>query len=423
MEIGIGPLSYTVLTLLTGVPVFAGVGYLSALLIASFGGRGASGKAGLRREKGGAVSFPWRRSVIIIPAHNEEPVIAGTLQSLMAQDLPADRFSIVVVADNCTDQTAAIARAEGATVMERHNREERGKGYALAWAMERLLADTSLEAFVFVDADTVAAPDFLRLLLQQLWERRDAAGRCALQCRYGVLNPGDGWRAGLMDAAFALINHIRPLGADRLGLSIDLKGNGMAFTREVMTVAPWSGRSITEDIDYGLDLLENHGVRVGYVPEARVDAQMPTDGAPAGTQRDRWENGRRLLRRRALPLFQAGLRRGDIRLIEAGLRMALPPLAEQCVLSLCWTVFVVAGVLFGWLPGSPAMWWLLASLPVAGLLFYVLVGLRLSGANASVYLSLLRAPFYAAWKLLRKGPKSGDSEWVRTERALKGRSG
>lgn len=358
---------------------------------------------------------------VIVPAHDEEPVIAATIQSLRAMEASDTEVRVLVIADNCTDRTATIAREHGAVVWERTNPAERGKGYALAWAVERLLAEPEpSDAFVIVDADTVVAPDFLRHLTRHLDAGQDAQGRCAVQGRYGVLNENEGWRAALMGGAFDLVNHVRPLGLATLGLSVDLKGNGMGFTRAVLQAAPWSGRSITEDLDYGLDLLENHGIVVGYAPEARVRAQMPTDAAAAASQRDRWEKGRRLLiRQRALPLLAAGLRRWDLRLFEAGARLLVPPFAELFALCLLWSAAALAGVAFGLLP-KPFLY-AAALLPVA-LVVYLLTGLRAAGASREAFAALLYAPAYAAWKFARYAVSSFTSrspEWVRTRRNAK----
>ena len=182
------------------------------------------------------------RLAVLIPAHDEELVLASTLLSLRAQDFPADRFEMIVVADNCTDSTAEIARAHGVSVWERQNLAQRGKGWALAWATQKLLTrETPPDAVVIIDADTHAAPDFLTRMADALKTRTDTRGFCAIQGRYGVLNADEGWRAALMAGAFDLFNHVKPLGRDALGLSVGLKGNGMAFTRALLEAAPWRG--------------------------------------------------------------------------------------------------------------------------------------------------------------------------------------
>ena len=354
--------------------------------------------------------------VVLIPAHDEALTLGATLASLAAQDrLPAE---VIVIADNCTDETARIARESGATVWERTVPDRRGKGYALAWAVERALDITPNPnngepspndppiiggkgvIFAILDADTRADPGFCREISRAL-ETADA-----VQGRYGVLSPEDGWRVGLMAAAFALVNHVRPLGADRLGGFVGLKGNGMGFTRETLEKVRWRGDSVTEDLDFALDLALA-GVKVRYAPLARVAAQMPTGAAPAATQRRRWEGGRlRLLQTRALPMLRAGK-------LGAALELVVPPLAELVLLLAFWGALGVAS-------GSLALqvWW---ALGVLGLALYLACGLLVSRVGAAVWLALLRAPFYVFWKLALRltGPR-GQGEWVRTARDAKG---
>ena len=207
--------------------------------------------------------------VVLIPAHDEELSLGATLASLAAQDAPP--AEIVVIADNCTDGTARIAREAGATVWERTDPQRRGKGYALAWAVERVLDITprpnngepegkspviggkGVMTFAVLDADTQADPSFCRELCAAL-QSADA-----VQGRYGVLSPDDGWRVGLMAAAFALVNHVRPLGADRLGGFVGLKGNGMGFTRETLEKVSWRGESVTH---YGTVSVRKDGAAI-----------------------------------------------------------------------------------------------------------------------------------------------------------------
>lgn len=364
--------------------------------------------------------------VVLVPAHDEALVLDASLASLAQQDYPAARYEIVVVADNCTDSTAGIARARGATVWERTDTAQRGKGYALDWAIAQLLArPLPADAFVIMDADTWAAPDFLSHINTRLMAQTDARGLCALQGRYGVLNKAEGWRAALMSAAFDLVNHVRPLGRDRLGLSVGLKGNGMAFTRKTLARVRWHGDSLTEDLDFALDLARAQNLRVGYAPEARVWAQMPTSGAQAASQRRRWEQGRRhSVRALALPLLWEGISRGRPLLIDSALDLLLPPLAELSGLLLFWLALIGFGVSHHILP-HPALWKGAGAIALMGWFAYVLGGLRLAGASREAYLALLRAPFYMAWKVMlaltgrRAKPSAAHSapEWVRTARA------
>jgi 1,2-diacylglycerol 3-beta-glucosyltransferase len=362
---------------------------------------------------------------VIVPAHDEELVLAGTLDSLSKQEYPLECFEVVVVADNCADTTAALASSHGVTVLERTHAQDLGKGYALNHAVAHLLSQPAPpEGFVIVDADTWVAPDFLARMSARLQSGGGADSYAAWQGRYGVLNFGESWRAGLMAAAFDLVNHVKPLGREALKLSVGLKGNGMAFTRAVAAAQPWPGGSLTEDLDYGLELARRLGLRVGYAHEARVLAQMPTEAAQAGSQRSRWERGRfKMVRERALPLVWEGLRERNRLLLDMGLDLMVPPLAELGALTLAWFSLVLLGTATHLLP-HPAIWLVSAALTGAGLLAYILGGLRVAGAPPEAYTALLRAPFYAAWKfalafsrMARKRPDAGVDEWVRTERA------
>jgi cellulose synthase/poly-beta-1,6-N-acetylglucosamine synthase-like glycosyltransferase len=404
-----------------GLVILTSVGYLLVLLSAAFLAKRERRPSGTVLPD--AASAP--RMAVVIPAHNEELVLAATLASLASQDYPRERFEVVVVADNCTDATAAIARAHGAQVLERTNRAERGKGYALDWAIAHLLAAPApADAFVIVDADTWTAPNFLTQMASPLVSDPDMHGRCALQGRYRVLNSEEGWRAALMGAAFDLCNHVKLLGQARLGLSVGLKGNGMAFTRAVLEGARWGG-SITEDIDFGLELLRRHGVRVRYVPDALVRAQMPTGVQAASTQRERWEMGRyRLLRERAVPLFWEGLKQRNALLCDAGLSLMVPPLAELTALLMLWGGTVALGEWMHLLPGDWE-WNGAFALAALGLLTYVVGGLAVADAPADAYRALLKAPGYTLWKLGRyaicglktlSSPKRESAEWVRTAR-------
>jgi cellulose synthase/poly-beta-1,6-N-acetylglucosamine synthase-like glycosyltransferase len=161
---------------------------------------------------------------------------------------------------------------------------------------------------------------------------------------------------------------------------------------------PWSGESVTEDLDYALDL-DRAGVRVRYIPEARVAAQMPVDTRAASTQRRRWESGRTALLTRVGGLVRAGR-------LWAALDLLVPPLGELCALVLLW------GLLTPLCPLEIALWWAGAA---SGLLLYVLGGLLVSGASGRVWLALICAPFYVAWKLAQRLARPS-REWIRTER-------
>jgi len=339
---------------------------------------------------------------LLVPAHDEEGTILPTLRSLLALDYPRDRFRVVVIADNCTDSTAEVARAAGATVLERHEKEKRGKGYALAWAIPQLNADA--DAVVIVDADCRVSVSLLRSL-----EARFAEGASVVQVRYCVGNPEDSPTAALRFAAFALMNTVRPLGKAALGLSSGLFGTGMAFRTDVLRRIPWQSSSLLEDGEQHLRLVAA-GEVVVFAPEATVDSAMPTTPAGARDQQLRWEGGRLQLVRDWTPrLLRQGLARRDRVQLHAALEPLVPPQSLLLVAH-------VAGAIIA--APSPRLR-RLAAINIVAQATFVLGGLALVHAPPLVWLALLSTPKLVASKLsvyatlLRHGPPR---VWVRTLR-------
>ena len=177
--------------------------------------------------------LPRLRFDVVVPAHDEEAEIARTVESLLALDYPRELFRVVVIADNCRDHTAARAAAAGAQVMVRNEPEHRGKGYALAHAFGRSLAEDFADAVVVVDADTVVSSNLLTA-----FAGRFETGAAVVQADYGVRNPRSSWRTRMMTIALATFHGVRSLARERLGLSCGLRGNGMGFSRAVLRAQP-----------------------------------------------------------------------------------------------------------------------------------------------------------------------------------------
>src|SRR5215211_3370569 len=203
------------LLLLLAVWLAAVAAYLLLLTVAALWGRR------LRPPSGQT----WQRFAILIPAHDEEALLDRLLASLALLDYPADRYTVCVVADNCSDRTAELGRVGGARVFERQDRVQQGKGFALRWLIERLQTDGEhFDAYVVLDADTVVAPNLLRA-----FDARLSAGAQVVQAYYAVLNAHAAPTAALRTAALAAVHYLRPLGRLALHLSCGLKGNGMCF--------------------------------------------------------------------------------------------------------------------------------------------------------------------------------------------------
>ncbi|MDE3009745.1 MAG: glycosyltransferase [Pseudomonadota bacterium] len=344
---------------------------------------------------------------VVVPAHDEAAGIAAAIASLRALAWPQHAVRVVVVADNCSDDTAAIARDAGAQVIERHDDRLRGKGYALAFAFEHLLAEGWAQALVVIDADSEVDAHLLQALAARL-----AVGAEAIQTHYGVTNANAAWRTRLMAIALGAFHRLRSRARERLGLSCGIRGNGWCVTPQALQRVPYRAFSLAEDAEFGIDL-GLAGLRVHYVDEAEVRAEMVTGEAAARSQRQRWEHGRGGLIRSRLP-----------RLLKASCSPARRvPLDLACdLLVLPLSSLVLASMLLLGLGGAlttagadrlallPGLFCLLAAT------LYVLRGWQLSGVGARGAFDLAGAPVYIAWKLLLKLRPHAADKWVRTTR-------
>lgn len=357
------------------------------------------------RDKNNPANF-----AILIPAHNEQGVLNALLDSLSQLVYPRDRFTVCVVADNCTDDTATLARASGwVRVYERFDAEKRGKGFALNWIMQRLEEEQQkLDAYVILDADSVVIPTFLQSMSREL-----ARGARALQGCNTVLNVTDSPSTALRWLALTLMNHVRPLGRNGLGVSSNLSGNGMCLSRALLQCYPWQAFSLAEDYQYYLTLIE-HGERVRYVPDAVVRSQMPTTFSQMRTQDIRWESssGGESKWRVVARLLKAGLKHRDFARLEAIGELLTPPLSLLIGTSL---LALVLSFIVQSLPEIA-----IGLLLVAGLVGYIATALYLMRPSPVIYKALFHAPGFMLWKLwvifvLRRSKKH-IGEWVRTSR-------
>jgi len=350
------------------------------------------------------------RFVIVIPSHDEELNIVPVVEGLLTLDYPEQLVDVVVVADNCSDETAGRARAAGAQVIERVDAERVGKGFALQDSFAELLTwDQRYDAFVVLDADSIVSPNLL-----SSFDTKLAAGKHVIQAHYAALNPDDNWRTTLMSAALAAVHMLRPVARRRLGLSVGLKGNGMCFSREIIERFGWPAHSIVEDAEFTLTLWE-HQLKVDFAREATVSAQMPVGAAEFATQRARWEGGRTALFAQACRRFVPKvLGSRDWVAFDLLAELAIPPLSQLVALTLF--LFGTAGGL-AWAGQMP--WWpaALAALSMSLQVGYVAGALRLVKAPRSTWVALAWAPLFIVWKLWQKLIRaSKPGTWIRTGR-------
>lgn len=307
-----------VLAATAALPSLAATGYLAACTLLARG----------RRPTAHARDI-MTRWCIVVPAHDEAQGIGATIASLRALDYPTWRVTIVVVADNCTDNTAQIARGLGAMVIERVDVTRRGKGFALEHAFRRLLKTESIawDAVLVIDADTDVSSNLLRECAGALQRGAQAVQALYLPREVPMGSQIDA-RGFAPRIALTAFHEVRSLARARLGCSTGLRGNGMAFTRELLTRFPHAAHSVTEDVEYGI-MLGQHGVPVAYAGAATVRGDMPHAASAAATQGQRWLAGRTLLRRRwTAPLMHAVARQRSRLPLDLLVDLWIPPLSR-----------------------------------------------------------------------------------------------
>ncbi len=364
-----------------------------------------------RRREPTADEVRQVRIGIVIPAHNEARGIGATLSALKPQLKPGDR--LLVVADNCHDDTAAVARAAGAEVTVRHHATQRGKGYALDHGV-RHLGDTTCgptpDVVVIVDADCHVTPGSLGRIAAVAHQRQQP-----VQATYLMQAPA-GSKLSMRIAEFAWIvkDMIRPAGAALWGMPCQLMGTGMAFPWPIIRGAALATGHIVEDMKLGTDLALA-GTPPWFEPQAVVTSEFPTSEAGAQSQRTRWEHGHlQVLTSQAPPLIAQGLMKADWRSLALAIDLIVPPLALLVMMVVVATGIAAVVALLG-----AETWPLLLGLAMLVLLTVAVLAAWARFARGIVSLGeIASAPLYA----LRKIPVYArylvgrQSEWVRTRR-------
>ncbi len=286
------------------------------------------------------------RAAIIVPAHNEGAYLAPTLMDISSQMSEGDR--LIVVADNCDDDTAEVAIASGAECLVRNDLKNRGKGFALQFALDHL-HENHPDAVVFIDADCRLLEGALENLISAVGDTQGP-----VQSLY-LMRAGEGAEARQRVAEFAwlFMNAVRMRGLDRLAGVTRLTGSGMALPWHVAHSVKLGSGQIVEDLALTLDLVAS-GASPRLVKDAVVTSEFPDSADASVTQRARWEQGSlKLGARRAIPLLFEGLAGGRFRLCAIALDLLTPPLVLLTVLILLsLTVSLVAALL-----GSAAPLW------------------------------------------------------------------
>lgn len=354
------------------------------------------------------VKRPRPRLALLIPAHNESAAIGKTVTALLPQLAPGDR--LLVVADNCSDDTAALARAAGAEVTERFDSVRRGKGYALDWGLQQLEQHPP-EVLVVIDADCTA----LEASLDNLASAALLTGR-PVQSR-NLMELQDAPSLKLRVAAFAwhFKTEVRTLGYLAYGLPCQLMGTGMAFPWHLIRSVSLASSNIVEDLQLGMDL-SIAGTPPLFVPAAAVVSWFPATDSGAESQRTRWEHGHVAMMTTAVPrLLYEAMRQHRPALAALAFDFCVPPLTLLLLLS---TVSCAVNVLW-WVISGSAPGALIAASALGTLLACIATAWVTGGRRVLSAAQLLGLPLYVIGKLplyLRLATGRREKQWVRTDR-------
>lgn len=226
------------------------------------------------------------RFMAIIPAHNEAAVVTNLIESLKKQDYPKELYDIYVIADNCTDNTAEVAKKAGAIVCERFDESKKTKGFALQWFLaQKIEEDAPYDAFCIFDADNIADKNFLKAMNKKLCQ-----GENVVQGYRDIKNPTDNWITAGYAIFYWTMNRFYHLARYNLGLSPLLNGTGFMVRFDVIKPTGWDTKTLTEDIEFSLkNIIE--GRKLGWATDAIVYDEQPTSFKQSWSQRSRWTVG------------------------------------------------------------------------------------------------------------------------------------
>jgi len=384
---------------------------LPALLTLVWFSEVLAGCFALRKERtfsGVAPGTLFHRTTVLIPAHNEGAGILPTIRDVQVQLGPDDR--ILVVADNCTDDTAAIVQAAGVEVTVRADPERRGKGYALEFGVRHLGLNPP-DVVVIMDADCRLGENALR----NLSDSAIASGR-PVQSLYFMLAPENApLGKGVNLFAWRVKNWIRPLGLKLFGLPTQLFGTGMAFPMSLLLDRDLGNSRLAEDTALGL-ALASAGYAPLFISEARVHSHFPVSQTGKEQQRQRWEKGHldNIVDLVPRAVFRS-LRDRNLGLAALAIDMTVPPLSLLVLVTALCEIF--GGIAFGL--GAPPAALAIPSLSILLLVLGTALAWTAVGRDVLPLHELLRLPLHVIQRLgsfHRIASGKATSAWIRTDR-------
>ena len=332
---------------------------------------------------------PSNSILIVIPAHDEQIVIEQTLQSCLTAKYPNHLLEIVVIADNCQDNTAQIARDMDIRVLERHDPTRPGKGHALAWAFEQLIQE-SHDAYMVLDADCPLDVNSLRIMDRFLQD-----GNRVLQANHLVSNADASPISYTAGVGRTLEYDLFFSPKSRLGLAVLLVGTGMVFHRSIIESFGWASHSCAEDTEFTISLTRQNE-RIRFIDNAYVRCTNAESRKELAVQRTRWASGNMSLSRTdSFRLMWEGIRKGNLRTVDLGWTLLIT--SRPLVLFHLLLTQLGAASLYLWSPTRfTVSVWMVAMSLIPLYAAYLTAGIWKLGLNTRRFQYLLQTPAVVA---------------------------
>jgi len=288
-----------------------------------------------------------RKFAIVLHTHNKEKAISGSLYSMSGFVYPKNMYDLIVVADNCTDNSAQVARSLGAIVLERTDTKKRGKGYALKWAFDQILQwDKQYEAIIIFDSDSYVSGNYLEVMNYYLEK-----GSEVIQGSDLPIQKSGEWNSQAAGFGFILDRHLKPMGKKVLGFDMRFYGSGVCISIDILHRLPELIWSLKKEVEFGLRLLLD-GVKIDFAPEACVWTQKTSNLKNGDPEFKQWKvDGYTTIRKYAPKLLVASIRKRSFRYLDTLIDLITPPLYK---------IFIYATIL----SGLNAVLWIMNILPI-----------------------------------------------------------
>ncbi len=354
------------------------------------------------------------RFMTIIPAHNEEKVVVNLVESLKKLDYPKDLYDIYVIADNCTDKTAEVAKKAGAIVYERFDEAHKTKGHALQWFLaQKIEEDAPYDAFCIFDADNIVDENFLKVMNKKLCQ-----GEEVVQGYKDIKNPSDSWVSAGYAIFYWTMHRFYHLARYNIGLSPLMNGTGFMVKFDVIKPQGWNTKTLTEDIEFSLKRIIE-GKKLGWARDAIVYDEQPVGFKQSWTQRSRWTVGHmQCLKEYTKPLAEAVVKNKTVMNFDGLLYMlgTTPMLILTIVLVIVNIVLFATGAMSGFDFTIQMLKYIIPTLLVLPFMGLVVLYLEKKPIKPMIKGLLTYPIFMGSWLLINiKCLFKRDTEWKKID--------